>query len=524
MWRGGTFDRVFGQSQFVSLGTFRFVKAGVLRGEKSRFQLFGDTVNTAARMESTGLRNQIQVSVATAELLRKGGREVWLSAREDTIVAKGKGEMQTFWVATRTSGQASHLDSSLHHNASTHGGSVGVMMKGASTASLNNSAAKNTTENDYHDDKNSSNIPMHIGARAANKDPRSNHSRSRSAHDSDASLLSGASFGDEDDDDDDDEEQAKDAPVIPAWTTRMVEASKPASSSNEKEERLIDWHVDLLSRLLKRIIARRNITSSEETRVEFPAWRGSGKLAVEEVVDFISFVKVDERIASIPVDPDSVDLGEDVIRQLKEFMQRIAKMYQSNPFHNFEHASHVAMSTNKLFNRIVTPTKKTEGEPTIAADVFDYTTRIKYDPLVHFAVVLSAVFHDADHEGVSNMDLIRDKSDFAECYGNRSVAEQHSVEVAWELLMDPAYRDLQHCIYKDQEEFCRFRQIIVQMVIATDIFDKDLKAFRERRWKQAFEGIDTPESEEELQNLRATVMLEHTIQASDVGHAMQHWQ
>jgi class 3 adenylate cyclase len=30
------------------------VTGGVLRGEKSRFQLFGDTMNTASRVETTG--------------------------------------------------------------------------------------------------------------------------------------------------------------------------------------------------------------------------------------------------------------------------------------------------------------------------------------------------------------------------------------------------------------------------------------------------------------------------------------
>ena len=74
------------------------VTAGVLRGEKARFQLFGDTMNTAARMESNSSRNRIHVSEATAKLLIEAGKSSWVKKREDTIVAKGKGVMQTFWV------------------------------------------------------------------------------------------------------------------------------------------------------------------------------------------------------------------------------------------------------------------------------------------------------------------------------------------------------------------------------------------------------------------------------------------
>ena len=92
------------------------VTAGVLRGEKARFQLFGDTVNTAARMESNGQKGRIQVSSTTADLLSTDGKSHWLTAREDLVDAKGKGKMQCYWVSNivpEKSYAASVMSSSL---------------------------------------------------------------------------------------------------------------------------------------------------------------------------------------------------------------------------------------------------------------------------------------------------------------------------------------------------------------------------------------------------------------------------
>lgn len=74
------------------------VIAGVLRGQKSRFELFGDTINTASRMESTGKPQMVQISQATANLLIDAGHSDWFEPRYDKVEAKGKGQLQTFWL------------------------------------------------------------------------------------------------------------------------------------------------------------------------------------------------------------------------------------------------------------------------------------------------------------------------------------------------------------------------------------------------------------------------------------------
>jgi class 3 adenylate cyclase len=74
------------------------ITGGILRGERSRFQLFGDTINTAARMESHSIRGRVQISEPTAQLLLAAHKDHWLQKRDDQIEAKGKGTLQTYWL------------------------------------------------------------------------------------------------------------------------------------------------------------------------------------------------------------------------------------------------------------------------------------------------------------------------------------------------------------------------------------------------------------------------------------------
>ena len=89
------------------------VTAGVLRGERARFQLFGDTVNTAARMESTGIKDRIQISLSTYEILVAAGKSDWVTPRNEVVRAKGKGIMKTFWLDNYSKRNLSSSDGSV---------------------------------------------------------------------------------------------------------------------------------------------------------------------------------------------------------------------------------------------------------------------------------------------------------------------------------------------------------------------------------------------------------------------------
>jgi class 3 adenylate cyclase len=405
------------------------VTAGVLRGERSRFQLFGDTMNTASRMESTGLRDKIQVSQDTADLLIAGGKSKWLVIRDEKVVAKGKGEMQTYWVLVGTSKNKSSADS-------TSGGDDTVGETGQQG------------EQNYY-------------------------------------------------------------PAVCAKTARLTM-----------------WNVDVLATLLKQVHAGRGGKNVSPLEVDSESDTYSGQQTVLEEVKEIIHLPTFSGQTHTANDANNIELDSMVLDQLEDYVSAVASMYRDNPFHNFEHASHVVMSVVKLLSRIVVPDIGEEKGKDMASTLHDHTYGITSDPLTQFACVFSALIHDADHTGVPNSQLSKEDSTLSKLYKDKSVAEQNSVDLCWDLLMDSNFDELRAAIYSTVDEKLRFRQLVVNSVMATDIMDKDLKTLRNNRWEKAFSvgaarGLE--ESNEHAVDRKATIVIEHLIQASDISHTMQHW-
>jgi len=73
------------------------VVAGVIGKRKFIYDLWGDTVNTASRMESHGVAGRIQVTDSTRQRLS----EPFVLEKRGAIDVKGKGDMHTWFLNSR---------------------------------------------------------------------------------------------------------------------------------------------------------------------------------------------------------------------------------------------------------------------------------------------------------------------------------------------------------------------------------------------------------------------------------------
>ena len=142
------------------------------------------------------------------------------------------------------------------------------------------------------------------------------------------------------------------------------------------------------------------------------------------------------------------------------------------------------------------------------------------DPLTLLAIVFCALVHDVDHRGVSNSQLAKEEPGLDTRYNGKSLAEQNSLDIAWDILESAELTDLRSALFATDAEKKRFRQVTVNVVLATDIFDRELNSLRKSRWEKAFSTRDSAMTQQ-VHDLRATIVIEHIIQASDVAHTMQ---
>ncbi|CAH3119216.1 unnamed protein product [Porites lobata] len=133
---------------------------------------------------------------------------------------------------------------------------------------------------------------------------------------------------------------------------------------------------------------------------------------------------------------------------LDRFLLAIEDGYKrpQNPYHNELHATDVTHSVHYFLSRV--------GLKHCMSD------------LEIFALLLSAIIHDVNHTGTTNLFHVNSRSELALLYNDRCVLENHHLCSAFKLLKS---RELDILAGLTPEQYSDIRTLVVDMVLATDM-------------------------------------------------------
>ncbi|GAX25071.1 hypothetical protein FisN_10Lh267 [Fistulifera solaris] len=183
--------------------------------------------------------------------------------------------------------------------------------------------------------------------------------------------------------------------------------------------------------------------------------------------------------------------------QLREFVKRIIAGYKDVPYHNREHGFHVLLSVNKMIDMMVSQQTGQKSPVTFG---------LRHDPVALLALLYAALIHDVEHQGIPNRQLAQEDDRLAVLYNDQSIAENWSIYVAFSELLQDEFQLVRTVIFPEKDEYFRFRKIVVNLVLTTDIASPERSQLVKSKWKEAFgDPIETIERKMKAQARRMSL-------------------
>lgn len=314
---------------------------------------------------------------------------------------------------------------------------------------------------------------------------------------------------------------AKEELALPALLKMMAKADidpgfikkKKLFDSNERRQRLVDYHTNVLKRLMNKLKAMRYSRCDEgfdayveKVEKSLETGEDATKMFAEEAKEGILFptsAKVAGIESSLTGDADAYSDDGSITDQLRELISRVSTWYRDDlPFHTFEHASHTVLSITKLLAAIDTTNTTTDS-------ALNKTKSMITHPLTQFVLIFAALVNNAGDKDLGD---------------SRVVAAEKSTRRAWSLFLEPSFCDLRRSICRSRNDFEFFRRLLGKSILVVaeardSVMDRNdgvhngtPSLMRKSSYKEAQEASN-----------KALIIVEKLLRVSDVSYALQHF-